>query len=390
MTLQPEDQESIFTRIRDAIAAASPITNFSENSPERAISDDGFAAEMRERQHELLHVQLSARVDYAGKTITEADLEDLDIDPATVDLELLNSYQEDSDLDEFAKRNGVTRDPGNFATGTVTFQVSTDSTTIPEGTLVTTQPDADGETIDFETTEDVSPADGADTVDAPIQSVDRGAEFNVGSGALTHLPDPPPQVVGNPPVTNAEATTGGEDEETNAELRQRTKTALVGTSGGGTTGGVETGLVEAFDGLDLENVVIDENPTGDPQDFDVVVDGGPSDAELEAKIDELQPVAIEGHLVRPTDISIDVDATVTGTDVDTGTVEEDVRDYVTSLGLGDDVVRDQIVAAVVTADDAIVGIDSLSTAADGNNFTDDYAIGTRENAEAGAITVTVV
>lgn len=397
MTLQPENQQSIFSRIRDAIAAASPVTNFSENSPEKAISDDGFAAEMRERQHELLYVQLSARVDYAGlgtdesePRLDEDDLENLGLDPSTVDIDLLYEYMEASDLDEFAKRNGVSRDPGNYATGTVTFEVTTDQTTIPAGTLVTTPPDSDGETTDFETTEDVSPAENASTVDAPIRSVERGAEYNVGGGSLTHLPDPPPQVAGDPPVSNAAATTGGEDEEPNAQLRQRTKTALVGTSGGGTKGGVETGLVEAFDGLDLENVEVEENATGDPQDFDVIVDGGPPDADLEATIDELQPVAVEGHLVRPTNITIAVDASVTGLDVDVDAVENAVREYVTSLGLGDDVVRDQLVASIVTADASIVGIDSLSTTADGNGFSDDYAIGPRENAEAGAITVDVV
>lgn len=390
MTLQPEDQESIFTRIRDAIAAASPITNFSANSPEKAISDDGFAAEMRERQHELLHVQLSARVDYAGKTITKSDLEDLGIDPATVDRELLNAYQEDSDLDEFAKRNGVTRDPGNFATGTVTFQVSTDTATIPEGTLVTTQPDADGETTDFETTQEVSPADGADSVDAPIQSVDRGAAYNVGSGTLTHLPDPPPQVVGNPPVTNANATTGGEDEETTPDLRDRTKSFLVTTSGGGTKGGLEGGLVSTFDGLDQNDVIVDEFENADPIYADVIVDGGPSDSELTDAIDELRPVAVTHNLVRPTAVTIDVSVSVTGTDIDTSAIESAITDLLTGLGIGDDVVRDQIVATTMTADADVVGLDSLTVSDSGGTISDDRTIGDREKAKPGTISATVV
>ena len=90
MVLEPEQQEQIYERIRDAIAAASAITNFSPNSPERAITDDGFSAEMRERQHEALAIQLSAYIDYAGKRITEQDLDDLGVDAERVNLELLN------------------------------------------------------------------------------------------------------------------------------------------------------------------------------------------------------------------------------------------------------------------------------------------------------------
>jgi hypothetical protein len=105
---------------------------------------------LAELRSEALSVQLSARIDYAGKTITEEDLENLDLDPDKVDLDLLNSFQSDADLDELAKRNGVFRDPGSFATGTVTFQTTSDSVTIPKGTVVGTQPDADGDYLAFE------------------------------------------------------------------------------------------------------------------------------------------------------------------------------------------------------------------------------------------------
>jgi len=390
MTLQPDPQDTIFDRIKNAIAAASDITNFSPNSPEKAITDDGFSAEMRERQHEALYIQLSARVDYAGKELTEDDLEDLGLDPTQIDLDLLNSYVSDDDLDEFAKRNGVFRDPGSYATGTVTFTVANDTVTIPKGTGVGTEPDADGDFLEFETTEEVTPADGATTVDADVQAVERGAAYNAGSGKLTYLPSPPPGIQGDPPVTNANATSGGENEETNAELRSRTKSALTENSGGGTLNGVEGGMIAEFDGLDPGDVVVDEFPNADPVYFDVVVDGGPSDADAKAAIDDLRPVAVDGNLVRPSAITIDVSADITGTDIDTAKVEGDVTDYLAALGLGEDVIRDQLIATIITADEDVDGIDSLTVSDSGGAIADDRAIASREKAEPGTISVTGV
>jgi len=373
MTLQPEDQSSIYDRIKSAIASASEITNFSPNSPEKAITDDGFAAEFRERQHEALSVQLSARIDYAGKTITEEDLEDLDVDPEKVDRDLLNSFQSDDDLDELAKRNGVFRDPGSFATGTVTFQTTSDSVTISKGTIVGTQPDSDGDYLAFETTEEVSPAAGTTEVDANIRAVDRGPDWNVGSGTITYIPSPPPGVEGDPPVSNANATTGGEAEESNSELRQRAKDFLITTSGGGTKGGLEGAIIAEFAGLDDGDVIVDEFPKADPIYGDVIIDGGPSDADATDAIDKYRPVAVSHNLVRPTKVTIDVDATVSGTDVDAAEVEAEVNDYLTELGIGDDVVRDQIVATTMTADLDIEGIDSLTVRVADETHTYDSA-----------------
>lgn len=390
MTFQPESADpetngSIFDQIKSTIASLSKITNFATNSVERAIVQ-AFSNEYRERQHELLSVQLSARIKYAGKTLTEQDLDDLGLDTDRVDLELLNSFQEDDDLDALAARNGISRDPGSFATGDVTFQLTNDSAVIPEGTRVTTPPDGDGDVVAFETTSEVAASAGDTELTAPVEAVERGTQGNVGSGSLTRLPSPPPLVGGDPPVNNSNATTDGEDEETNAELRERASKALVGTAGGGTTEGVESGLVEAFDGLDLEDVLIDESVSSG---FDVVVDGGPTDADLNDEIDRLQPVSIEGTLVRPTDVTIDVTADVSGGSIDASRVEDAVRDYISGRGLGGDIVRDQIIATIITADDAIDGIDSLSTSANGTSFSDDKSIGPRESPEPGTITVNV-
>lgn len=387
MTYQPETQSTIFTRIRDAIAAVSNITNWSENSPERAITDDGFAASVRELQHGQLAVQLSSRIDYAGKEITEEDLDDLGLDADAVDLDLLNSFMSDDDLDELVARNGVTRDPGAFATGEVEFTTASDTTTIPEGTPVATERDATGDALRFETTEEVTPADGSTTVTANIQAAERGAEYNVGSGTIVRLPSPPPGITS---VTNPSATTGGADEESNAELRARAKRALIETSGGGTVGGLRGDLVSSFNGLSSDDVIIDEFHDADPIYVDVIVDGGGTDSEVKAAIDDARSVGVEHNLVRPSSVTIDVTVSVSGSDVDTTAVEDDISEYLGDLGIGEDVVRDQVIATVMTADDGITGIDSLTIEDSGGTVSDDRTIGAREKAVAGTVSASVV
>jgi hypothetical protein len=82
---------------------------------------------------------------------------------------------------------------------------------------------------------------------------------------------------------------------------------------------------------------------------------------------------------------------VTGSDIDTASVEDAVTTLISELGLGDDVIRDQLIAEIITtAGDGIVGIDNLSTSANGTAFSGDRTIGARESAIPGTVTVTVV
>jgi hypothetical protein len=392
MTIQPESADpdnsgSIFDQIASFIAANSPISNFSINTPERAIIA-GVADEFRERQHELLSVQLSTRVRTSGKELTEKELTELGLDTEPINLELLNSFQQRSDLDRLALRNGITRDPGSFSQGTVTFSITSDAAVIPLGTVVTAPVDANGDAIEFVTTEEAAATSGATQLSVPVEAVSRGDDSNVAAGQLTQLPSPPPLVSS---VTNPAATTGGEDEEPNSGLRTRVRTSLVGTAEGGTTEGIQSGLIESFVGLDESDVKIDESSSVQPG-FEVIAEGGPSDATLESEIDRLQPVSIEGRLVRPTVVNFDVTVDVTaGTGgVDTSAVENVIRKFIERLGIGDDFIRDQLIATVVNGDDSIIGIDTLTTTANGSSFPDDFAVGARESPAAGSISVTVV
>jgi hypothetical protein len=384
----PETDGSIFDRIASTIASLSPISNFSINSPERALVS-AVSDEFRERQHELLSVQLGARLAFAGKEIDSDDLDSLGIDPEKVNLELLNSFQERDSLDAIASRNGISRDPGSRATGEVVFQLTDDAAVIPAGTAVTTAPVGDADVVVFETTTEVAASSGDAQLTVPVEAVSPGESANVGANQLTRLPSPPPLIGGNPAVSNPSPTSGGEDEETNAELRARIRESLVASGRGGTTTGVETGIIETFDGLDSEDVLIDESQSVQPG-FELIADGGPPDAELKTEIDRLQPVAIEGRLIRPTDITIDITASVTGTNIDTGTVEDNLQAQITELGLSGDVIRDQIIAGIINSQAGIVGVDTLTITANGSTVADDRVIGPRETPTPGTISVSVV
>ena len=389
MSITPPTQNDIYTDIRDRVLASdADLTNWSPNSPEKALTDEGFASLLAVLWHATLAAQLSGWIDYAGGPITTDDLDDLGLTPAneggSVDVELLNSMMRDDDLDAKAAQNSVTRDPGTFATGDIEITTTSDAVVVDEGFRVQTD---DVDPLVFKTTEEVTPAAGNTTVTASIQAVDRGAEYNVGSGTITQMPSPPPGVQS---VTNPTSTTDGEDEETNAELRARAKQALVQNSGGGTTDGITGGLVSAFDGVATADVIVDEFEDATPVYADVIVDGGPSDAEVQARIDDLRPVAIQHNLVRPTQISIDVSADVTGGDVDAGALESAVTEYISELGIGEDIVRDSIIATLMTDDPDVTGIDSLSVSDSGGTIADDRTIGSREKAVPGAISVTVV
>lgn len=174
-------------------------------------------------------------------------------------------------LDLLTALIGVQRNEASTATGQVRFsrEEASDSTDyhIPNGTYVQTS----GLTpIRFETTEAVTLEQGTTYVDAPIEAVDAGAVGNVAANTITSMPDPP---TGIEDVTNHSATTGGEDAETDDQLRQRAKTEL--SEGARAT---QIALITSINNLvGVENVSIFTNSDhnlGDHPGFELVVHGG--------------------------------------------------------------------------------------------------------------------
>lgn len=128
-----------------------------------------------------------------------------------------------------AEEHGIIRRAATTATGTVTF-TGIEGAKIPAGTIVSTASSETSAAILFETTSEVTILVGGTTVDSPISAVEAGVTGNVAAGTIVFMAE---SLSGISSVTNAAATTGGTDEETDASLLNRylTRVRSPGTSG---------------------------------------------------------------------------------------------------------------------------------------------------------------
>lgn len=356
MVYTPKTQQELYEDIRDRLTGKiAKLTNFVTTSF-NYVWTTAYTQLLRQNEVALLASQLSGFVEYAGGPVTQAQLDALGIDSVTP--EEINQYMNDEDLDRLVEIVGISRDPGEEATGQVTITTVNPATTVPAGTEFGTQPDNDtGEFLSYFTTEQVSTSSGVTTVTADIEAAEVGDEYNVGAGQVTYMPNPP---TGVQSVSNGAGIDGGVDEETNDELRARAKNAVLNNSGGGTVQGIEGFIENNVDGVIAANV--DEFPTGGTKQSepyaDVIVDGG-SDNDVEDAIDASHPSGVRHYLVRPTLYTVNVDASVTGGDIDTADVEAVLGNYVAGLDVGEDLYRDQIIQEIMNADSSIDNITQL-------------------------------
>jgi hypothetical protein len=235
---------------------------------------------------------------------------------------------------------------------------------VPNETSFGTLPDNDGNFLEYETTQEFVSLPNANYVFVEVESVDVGTEYNIGANSITYLPSPPVQVTG---VIHPYATFGGEEIETNEELRQRAKNALVESSGGGTTAGIEGYITENtearfaevdeyYDGensSDIEGINFDNVPYGE-----VIVEGGETDV-VEQAIDDSRPGAVQHVLVRPTRYALRISGTLEGFDVDDTRVEERIKRYIRNLDIGENLYKDQIVQRIMNTDEDIINVSNL-------------------------------
>lgn len=132
-----------------------------------------------------------------------------------------------ADLDKFVSLFGFARQGGNVATGTVTFSrdsVATSDLAIPAGTQVFKPASSVVGAVYFQTTATVTMYAGTATVDAPVEALNVGASGNVSAGTIIGISSIGTSAISD--VTNAVATSGGEEQETDDELRVRFKNTI--------------------------------------------------------------------------------------------------------------------------------------------------------------------
>jgi hypothetical protein len=361
-----ETQTQIYDTLRASLTDQIPdLTDFTRGSVNEVIFNRGLAAYYVELEYSKIATQLSGWVDYAGGPIDDDDLEDLGYDPDVVSAEKVNDRMTDRDLDELVAIHGVVRDPGSFAEGEVVFTVTDDTQIVEEDTWVATRPDSSGAYYSYRVTEDTIPNTGSTEVTAPVRAVQRGNEYNVAGETIVRMPDNP---TGITDVVNPLPMSGGEDKESNAELRSRAKGAPISTSGGGTVGGIEGHIENTATGVEEGDVLVDEHYDGLPEIPEtagnpyvyVIVDGGDQE-KIETLIDNSRSVGMYHELRRPVAIVTEVAVTVnTVGGVDEAEIENEVVDHLSQLGLGADFLRDPLTVDVMTADPDIQNIESLS------------------------------
>jgi|APHM01.1.fsa_nt_gi Uncharacterized homolog of phage Mu protein gp47 len=321
----PRSSDEVFDSLKTRLTNKIPkLTNFIDTSF-NAVFTRAFAREQHDIEVALTAAQLSAWVEYSGKSLTEEDVNDLNIDGATA-IEL-NEYMEEEHLEQLARGFGVSRDPGTRAVGEL--EVTTGSaTSFSEGREFGTQPDSSGDFISFETTEDFSVSNATtDTVE--IQAVNRGTQGNVAADTITYQPNPP---VGVLEVTNPQQTSAGTNEQSIGSLREDVKSAVIESAEGGTRRGVEAFIENETDAI---SVLVQENFEGDTEhgDYphaDVVVFGG-TDSNVQEAIKFSRPSAVEHILTRPDIVEVTVDVDLIGSNINTSTVTGRIESLFTDL-----------------------------------------------------------
>ena len=364
MTLQPRTTDEIYSALRNTLVTQiSKVTNFVSGSFNDAFVSS-YAEQVREAELKVLASELAGTVDYAGKDLTELDLEREGIEG--VDPEEINRYMEDRHLDNLGANFGVERFPGSRATGTVELEFADEDSTVEEGFVVGTQPDSSGQfdryrvdadgdgEIGSSTAEPVGPENGT-TLEVDIIAAEPGAEFNTGSGTVTYIPNPEPGIQG---VTNIESIRNGEDPQPNESLREDIRTALFDGSGGGT----ESGIVGYIENNSQEDVVVsgvEEFLDQSPPIVDVVIDGG-DDSVMRTLINESKPVGIQHNLVRPSTIEMGSMVYTVGSDFDGSTVRDAIIDYLEGLSAGEPFYWSSLLQRAMGSDTRIETIPALN------------------------------
>lgn len=133
-------------------------------------------------------------------------------------------------LDLKAIEYGITRLAAQKATGVVTI-TGTSGIIIPAGTVVANTPNIGDDAIEFITDANVTLTGGENTVD--ITAVLAGIEGNLSATAIDRLIS---SITGITAINNVAITSGGADEETDAELQARALRRIRQPSRGGNIG----------------------------------------------------------------------------------------------------------------------------------------------------------
>lgn len=212
-------QQEISQQIRDTLLGYDPDISLDVGTPERKIVDAVSAV--------LASVQVDKFVTTYGNDINS---------------------KFGTDLDDFVSMFGLSRQAPRSASGYVTFSLqnpATNSILIPTGTLVSAPANSTNPEVSFVTKNDVVLALNTSAVEAIVEAIVPGSTGNVASGAITTITSGVTSLLANiTQVTNYSPTSGGVDQESDAELRVRFQNTIFRNI---------AGTLDQFLGLTLAN-----------------------------------------------------------------------------------------------------------------------------------------
>ncbi len=277
-----------------------------------------------------------------------------------------------------------TRQSAQKAVGSVVFSRAgtTGDVSIPIGTQIAT-PNG----ITFETSAAGSIADGnQDSGSITIVATEGGAVGNVPASTITIIMTP---IIGVETITNAAATTGGLDEESDAAFKQRFSEFTEGLGQSSVPGliakaksvdGVRSAAIfEHFPPSSSYNVTIyieDGNgnaPQGliDVVELEIIGDGS-------ATYPGVKGAGIKVRILAPTKITIDVTTTISGNGLVSETameynIQEAITSYINGLTIGNDMIREKLQAAIMNVN-GVYDIDSMTAPASNTSITSDEVV----------------
>ncbi len=273
---------------------------------------------------------------------------------------------EGNSLDHVAKYIGISRQPATAATGTVTF-TGDDDTVIPADFKVST---AGG--IEYTTDEEGIIAAGEVEVD--ITAVETGTEANVPGDTITEIINP---ISGVDDIDSSQIVAPGRNRETDSELRARYERSVAqpGSSTAASIAATILNIEGVIDVIVRQNVTMTEVDNIPAKSIAPMVYGGDDEEIAEAifavKAGGIQSAAVpappdaqaveitvtdedgEDHVIgfaRPelvdiyVNVVLDVDANYPADGDDL--VAEIILEYITALGLGEDVIYTRMIADI--------------------------------------------
>lgn len=301
------------------------------------------------------------------RTIIEAISQEIDIQYWQMEQIYNGSFIDTStsaELTELVKLLGILRKPPVKAKGRVKFYREIPALMdyyIPEGTIVETYPDQNGDTVRFRTTKSVQLLLGQTSVYADVEAETGGFNSNVITGKIASIIDPP---MGVESVTNDEPMIGGEDEESDEDLKSRTKLSLE-AKGLGTVDALK-GNLESMDGVNSVSVLDMARGVG-TADILILAEQMPMNTTLKElvvkEINRVKPSGIDVQYYEPTlnKINVTVDLVFDDTIAIARQEIKDkakiaVKDYVDNLKIGQTLYLNQLRKVILNVSPGVLDL----------------------------------